>query len=149
MCDVLNALVSRAPAPGRASRPPAPAVKQLRARVEGSRWRPSSFGWSPLRWFWPRTKVLRVPASTASKRAHYRYEFAPARRPVARPEPAQRTAGALPVYLPELRLLAWVVSAAKTPLGVAAPPITTTAKSCPLQHPPGSFKFQPNPSFIR
>eukprot|EP00962_Isochrysis_galbana_P006107 scaffold1650_cov124-Isochrysis_galbana.AAC.11 len=22
----------------------------------------SSFGWSPLRWFWPRTKVLRVPA---------------------------------------------------------------------------------------
>eukprot|EP00962_Isochrysis_galbana_P016532 scaffold4745_cov125-Isochrysis_galbana.AAC.6 len=38
--------------------------KQLRARVEGSRWRRSSFGWSwsPLRWFWPRTKVLRVPA---------------------------------------------------------------------------------------
>eukprot|EP00962_Isochrysis_galbana_P012918 scaffold3680_cov133-Isochrysis_galbana.AAC.1 len=38
--------------------------KQLRARVEGSRWRrsSSSFGWSPLRWFWPRTKVLRVPA---------------------------------------------------------------------------------------
>eukprot|EP00962_Isochrysis_galbana_P037009 scaffold12884_cov111-Isochrysis_galbana.AAC.3 len=61
----------------------------------------------------------------------------------------QRTAGVLPVYLPELRLLAWVVSAAKTPLGVAAPPITTTAKSCPLQHPPGSFKFQPNPRFIR
>eukprot|EP00962_Isochrysis_galbana_P047915 scaffold19801_cov101-Isochrysis_galbana.AAC.2 len=44
----------------------------------------------------------------------------------------QRTAGALPVHQPELRLLAWVVSAAKTPLGVAAPPITTTAKSCPL-----------------
>jgi len=64
--------------------------------------------------------------------------------PVARPEPAQRTAGALPVHWPELRLLAWVVSAAKTPLGVAAPPITTTAKSCPLQHPPGFFKFQPN-----
>eukprot|EP00962_Isochrysis_galbana_P002679 scaffold725_cov117-Isochrysis_galbana.AAC.5 len=40
--------------------------------------------------------------------------------------------------LPELRLLAWVVSAAKTPLGVAAPPITTTAKGCPLQHPPES-----------
>eukprot|EP00962_Isochrysis_galbana_P012828 scaffold3639_cov141-Isochrysis_galbana.AAC.14 len=122
---------------------------QLRARVEGSRWRPSSFGWSPLRWFWPRTKVLRVPASTALKRAHHGYDFSPARRPVARPEPAQRTAGVLPVYLPELRLLAWVVSAAKTPLGVAAPPITTTAKSCPLQHPPGSFKFQPNPRFIR
>eukprot|EP00962_Isochrysis_galbana_P022013 scaffold6532_cov116-Isochrysis_galbana.AAC.3 len=72
-----------------------PLKKQLRARVEGSsRWRPSSFGWSPLRWFWPRTKVLRVPASTAPKRAHHRYDFAPARRPVARPEPepAQRTA---------------------------------------------------------
>eukprot|EP00962_Isochrysis_galbana_P021779 scaffold6438_cov129-Isochrysis_galbana.AAC.3 len=37
---------------------------------------------------------------------------------------------------PELRLLAWVVSAAKTPLGVAAPLITTTAKGCPLQNPP-------------
>eukprot|EP00962_Isochrysis_galbana_P010069 scaffold2795_cov106-Isochrysis_galbana.AAC.1 len=63
--------------------------------------------------------------------------FAPARHPWARPEPAQRAAGALPVHWPELRLLAWVVSAAKTPLGVAAPPITTTAKSCPLQHPSG------------
>eukprot|EP00962_Isochrysis_galbana_P038798 scaffold13821_cov132-Isochrysis_galbana.AAC.2 len=42
----------------------------------------------------------------------------------------------------ELRLMAWVVSAAKTPLGVAAPPITTTAKSCPLQHPPPSGVFQ-------
>eukprot|EP00962_Isochrysis_galbana_P006551 scaffold1748_cov123-Isochrysis_galbana.AAC.7 len=48
---------------------PVPSVQlfktQLRARVEGSegsRWRRSSFGWSPLRWFWPRTKVLRVPA---------------------------------------------------------------------------------------
>eukprot|EP00962_Isochrysis_galbana_P000972 scaffold268_cov134-Isochrysis_galbana.AAC.1 len=28
-------------------------------------------------------------------RAHHRYEYAPARYPVARPEPAQRTAGAL------------------------------------------------------
>eukprot|EP00962_Isochrysis_galbana_P026891 scaffold8400_cov116-Isochrysis_galbana.AAC.5 len=116
--------------------------KQLRARVEGSRWRPSSFGWSPLRRLWPRTKVLRVPALTAPTRAHHRYDFAPARYPS--PEPAQRTAGVLPVYWPEFRLLAWVVSAAKTPLGVAAPPITTTAKGCPLQHPPGFFKFQPN-----
>eukprot|EP00962_Isochrysis_galbana_P028420 scaffold8982_cov125-Isochrysis_galbana.AAC.2 len=57
-------------------------------------------------------------------------------------QPAQRTAGALPVHWPELRLLAWVVSAAKTPLGVAAPPITTTAKSCPLQHPSGFGAFQ-------
>eukprot|EP00962_Isochrysis_galbana_P020042 scaffold5856_cov115-Isochrysis_galbana.AAC.2 len=71
--------------------------KKLRARVEGSRWRRSSFGWSPLRWFWPWTKVLRVSALSAPDRAHYRYDFAPARRPVARPEPAQRTAGALPV----------------------------------------------------
>eukprot|EP00962_Isochrysis_galbana_P044863 scaffold17506_cov132-Isochrysis_galbana.AAC.2 len=99
----------------------------------------------------PTEVVLRVPASTAPTRAHHRYDFAPARYPVARPEPAQRTAGVLPVYWPELRLMAWVVSvsAAKTPLGVAAPPITTTAKSCPLQHPPGSFKFQPSPKFIR
>eukprot|EP00962_Isochrysis_galbana_P029736 scaffold9555_cov123-Isochrysis_galbana.AAC.6 len=52
---------------------------------------------------------------------HYRYDFAPARHPGARPEPAQRTAGVLSVHWPELRLLAWVVSAAKTPLGVAAP----------------------------
>eukprot|EP00962_Isochrysis_galbana_P019103 scaffold5558_cov131-Isochrysis_galbana.AAC.8 len=73
------------------------AKKQLRARVEGSRWRRSSFGWSPLGWFWPWTKVLRVSASSAPDRAHYRYDFAPTRRPVARPEPAQRTAGALPV----------------------------------------------------
>eukprot|EP00962_Isochrysis_galbana_P029021 scaffold9247_cov133-Isochrysis_galbana.AAC.1 len=42
-------------------------------------------------------KVLRVSASSAPNRAHNRYDFAPARRPVARPEPAQRTAGALPV----------------------------------------------------
>eukprot|EP00962_Isochrysis_galbana_P013524 scaffold3831_cov112-Isochrysis_galbana.AAC.5 len=28
-------------------------------------------------------------------RAHHRYDYAPARYPVARPEPAQRTAGAL------------------------------------------------------
>eukprot|EP00962_Isochrysis_galbana_P000702 scaffold191_cov111-Isochrysis_galbana.AAC.1 len=40
------------------------------------------------------TKMLRVSASSAPDRAHYRYDFAPARRPVARPEPAQRTAGA-------------------------------------------------------
>eukprot|EP00962_Isochrysis_galbana_P027149 scaffold8499_cov99-Isochrysis_galbana.AAC.1 len=45
---------------------------------------------------------------------HYRYDSAPARHPGARPEPAQRTAGVLPVHWPELRLLAWVVSAAKT-----------------------------------
>eukprot|EP00962_Isochrysis_galbana_P011026 scaffold3089_cov136-Isochrysis_galbana.AAC.2 len=50
---------------------------------------------------------------------------------------------------PELRLLAWVVSAAKTPLGVAAPPITTTAKSCPLQHPSGVSKFQSEFRLIR
>eukprot|EP00962_Isochrysis_galbana_P006091 scaffold1649_cov134-Isochrysis_galbana.AAC.8 len=86
-------------------------------------------------------------------RAHHRYEYAPARYPVARPEPAQRTAGDMPVYWPELRLLAWVVSAAKTPLGVAAPPITitttTTAKGCPLQHPPGFLTFQQNSRLIR
>jgi len=67
--------------------------KQLRARVEGSRWRRSSFGWSPPRWFRPLTVVLRVSALTAPTRAHHRYDFAPARYPVARPEPAQRTAG--------------------------------------------------------
>eukprot|EP00962_Isochrysis_galbana_P006731 scaffold1813_cov129-Isochrysis_galbana.AAC.4 len=106
------------------------AKKQLRARVEGSRWHRSSFGWSPPRWFRPLTMVLRVSASTAPTRAHYRYDYAPARYPGARPEPAQRTAGALPVACPLARAPALGVSAAKTPLGVAAPPITTTAKSC-------------------
>eukprot|EP00962_Isochrysis_galbana_P061995 scaffold49252_cov438-Isochrysis_galbana.AAC.1 len=55
--------------------------------------------------FRPLTVVLRVSASTAPTRAHYRYDYAPARYPGARPEPAQRTAGALPVHWPELRLL--------------------------------------------
>eukprot|EP00962_Isochrysis_galbana_P010291 scaffold2847_cov127-Isochrysis_galbana.AAC.2 len=58
---------------------------------------------------------------------------------------------ALPVACPlwpELRLFLGV-SAAKTPLGVAAPPITTTAKSCPLQHPSGFFKFHLNSRLIR
>eukprot|EP00962_Isochrysis_galbana_P048276 scaffold20054_cov125-Isochrysis_galbana.AAC.9 len=36
---------------------------------------------------------------------------------------------ALPGHWPELRLLAWVVSAAKTPSGVAAPPNTITAQA--------------------
>ena len=63
--------------------------------MEGSRWRRSSFGWSPPRWFRPLTVVLRVSALTAPTRAHYRYDYAPARYPGARPEPAQRTAGVL------------------------------------------------------
>eukprot|EP00962_Isochrysis_galbana_P008778 scaffold2448_cov119-Isochrysis_galbana.AAC.6 len=34
--------------------------------------------------------AARVSASTAPTRAHYRYDYAPARYPGARPEPAQR-----------------------------------------------------------
>eukprot|EP00962_Isochrysis_galbana_P043847 scaffold16831_cov127-Isochrysis_galbana.AAC.2 len=77
-----------------------PPKTQLRARVEGSRWRLSSFGWSPLRWFRPWTKVLRVSASTAPMRVHYRYDFAPARHAVvpARPEPFRRSQRLLDLY---------------------------------------------------
>eukprot|EP00962_Isochrysis_galbana_P034462 scaffold11676_cov130-Isochrysis_galbana.AAC.1 len=74
------------------------------------------------------------------------YDFAPARRPVARPEPAQRTAGVLPVYLPELRLLAWVVSAAKTTLGVAAPPHYYHSKKLSTTTPSGITNHHLHPS---
>eukprot|EP00962_Isochrysis_galbana_P055630 scaffold27403_cov110-Isochrysis_galbana.AAC.3 len=43
----------------------------------------------------------------------------------------------LPEHWPELWLLAWVVSAAKTPSGVAAPPNTTTAQAVHYKTPRG------------
>eukprot|EP00962_Isochrysis_galbana_P016009 scaffold4574_cov143-Isochrysis_galbana.AAC.8 len=69
------------------------------------------------------------------------HDSAPARHPGARPEPAQRTAGVSPVHWPELRLLAWVVSAAKTPLGVAAPPHYYHSKKLSTTTPFGVFQI--------
>eukprot|EP00962_Isochrysis_galbana_P029853 scaffold9618_cov123-Isochrysis_galbana.AAC.5 len=59
-------------------------------------------------------------------RAQLRYDCASKRLPEAPPGNAC-TLLAPPDRWPELRLLAWVVSAAKTPSGVAAPPNTITA----------------------
>eukprot|EP00962_Isochrysis_galbana_P036796 scaffold12794_cov125-Isochrysis_galbana.AAC.1 len=52
----------------------APKKQQLRARVEGSRWRPSSFGWSPLK---PTEVVLATDKGAARARVDSTDESSP------------------------------------------------------------------------
>eukprot|EP00962_Isochrysis_galbana_P010460 scaffold2885_cov93-Isochrysis_galbana.AAC.1 len=99
--------------------------KTPRARG-GQRWRPDSSCWSWRRLTWPRKRAQSESVLTAQTKAHLR-----------------PSAGTLPEHWPELRLWHGLCVQQKTPSGVAAPPITTTAKAVYYNPLRGFSNFNP------